>query len=129
MADTLPALWAAKLLERGDDRQWLELFEENTGTDSAPVWEPIDLSGHTFLCQIKASTEDAQPMATVDVDFTTDGTDGSLTLTISHDEADNLVPGVVYIDLQITRTSDGWRQTYLQGKWKVKADVSRAVAP
>lgn len=127
---TIPAVWAVKILERGDDRSWLEFFEKNTGTEDEPVWvAKDDLADYEFLCQIRATPDDATVMATVDVELTTDGTDGYLTLTVPHDEAENLVPGKVYIDLQLTRTADGWRQTYLAGKWTVKADTSRAVAP
>jgi hypothetical protein len=64
-------------------------------------------------------------MATVAVAFTTDGTDGLVTCSLPHVEATKLVPGTVYADLQLTRTSDGFRQTYLSGKWKVLPDVSR----
>lgn len=122
---TIPAAWAAKTLYRGDDRQWVELFEENTGTELAPVWTAKDLSAYTFLCQIRATPDDADVMATVDVEFTTDGTDGSLTLTLAHTASATLVPGKVWIDLQLTNGA-GFRQTYLAGKWTVKADVSRA---
>jgi len=124
--DTIPAAWPAKTLERGDDRSWTEFFEENTGTDLAPVWVPKDLSGYTFLCQIRATPDSTDVMATVTVALTTDGTDGYLTLTLPHAQAENLVPGKVCIDLELTRVSDGWRQTYLSGKWKVNPDTSRA---
>lgn len=127
MTDQLPVAWPKKTLERGDDRSWAEYVETNTGTEDSPVWEPKDLSGFEFLCQIRALPESTDVMATVTVDLTTDGTDGYLTLTLPHEEAENLVPGTVYIDLELTRTADGWRQTYLSGKWKVMPDTSRAV--
>jgi hypothetical protein len=125
---TIPAAWPKKTLERGDDRSWTEFFEKNTGTEDAPVWVPKDdLADYDFLCQIRALPDSTVVMATVTVELTTDGTDGYLTLTIPHGEAENLVPGTVYIDLELTRTADGWRQTYLSGKWKVEPDTSRAV--
>lgn len=124
MTQPLPASWV-KTVIRGDDRQWTEFFEENTGTVDAPVWEPKDLSGYTFLSQIRADPDSTDLMATITVTHLTDGTDGMLLCTLPHMEADNLVPGKVYADLQLTRTSDGFRQTYLSGKWTVKPDVSR----
>lgn len=124
-AEPLPASWV-KTLYRGDTREWTELIEENTGTTLAPVWTAKDLSGYTMRAQIRATQDDATVMATITCAFTTDGVDGMLSLTLPASEAVKLVPGKVWADLELTRTSDGFVHTYLAGKWTVRADVSRA---
>lgn len=127
MTSPLPGT-STEVVYRGDTRVWEDLFEENTGTEDSPVWEPLDLSDYTFRCQLRATTESTGVMATIDVELVTDGTDGMVRRTLSHEQAVNLVPGVVYFDFELT-DGDGNVHTYLAGKWKVKADVSRAVSP
>jgi hypothetical protein len=114
----------AETLYRGDTRTWTDVLEENTGTDAAPIWTPLDVTGWIFLSQIRADTESTTVMATVAVAIT-DAAAGTITRTLSATEAAKLVPGKVYFDLQATHP-DGSVRTYLAGKWTVKGDVSRA---
>jgi hypothetical protein len=117
-------------LLRGDSRTWTDTFEENTGTTTAPVWAPLDLSGWTFVCEIRADLDRGTLLATLDVDDT-DAATGVLVRKLSSTQAD-LLPGqefgapkpTVYMDLQGTRTSDGFRQTWKRWKVTVEGDVS-----
>lgn len=113
-------------LYRGDTRIWVDLIEENTGTDIAPVWTPKNLTGYTFRSQLRSDPDAATVLATITVEFVTDGTDGLLRSTLTAAEAAKLTPGRVAYDLEATRTSDGYVHTYLAGRWKVLADVSRS---
>lgn len=131
MADpALPAIIKTKSLIRGDTRSWPEVFEQNTGTDSAPVWEPLDVSGYTFLMEIREDLNRGTLIATWDID-TTDAATGTIVVTLPSDQAD-LLPGqsspntkpVVYCDLQGTRTSDGFRRTFKRWQFKVEGDSS-----
>lgn len=125
MTDPLPAT-STEVLYRGDTRVWQDTIEENTGTADAPVWTAKDVSGYTFRCQIRATQDDTDVMATIAVDFVTDGTDGKITRTLTATEARKLIPGTVWFDLELTSATDAEDvHTYLAGKWKVKADVSR----
>lgn len=129
MADALPKVEPEKLI-RGDSRTWTDTFEENTGTTAAPVWTPIDMSGWTWLCQIRPDLNRGTVIATVTVD-TTNAATGIIVRKLTADQAD-LLPGqddpatkpVVYMDLQGTRTSDGFRQTWKRWKVTVEGDTS-----
>lgn len=124
-AEPLPADVKLTLVQ-GDSRTWTDVIETNTGTDAAPVWEPYDLTGHTFLAQIRAERlRTADLYATIDV-TATDAVNGEIQLDLSAEEADNLVPGSAFWDLQITRSSDGFVRTHLAGKVKILGDASNA---
>lgn len=119
-------------LKRGDTRVWTDTIERNTGTDAAPVWVPYDLTGHTFLAQIRAGKDVGGALvpdrtgalkATMAV-TSTDPSTGVVTFTLTSAEADNLDVSVCFWDFQITRTSDSFRRTHLSGKVKVLGDVS-----
>lgn len=128
MTDPLPASAPLKLY-RGDTRIWTVLIETNTGTDSAPVWVPYDLTNHTVLAQIRSDKNRTAPVvAAVATAVDGDPTTGLVTLTLTSVEADKLGSDstTLWWDLQTTRTSDSFRRTWLAGKVVVKGDVSNA---
>ena len=129
MAEPLPGKRDITLY-RGDTRVWTDLLERNVGTELVPVWEPLDLTDHTFLAQIRDGLEPPTTvLATMLVEAT--GTPGEIRRTLSATQTANL-PGptedlpALFWDLQVTRTSDGFVRTWLAGKVKVRGDVSRA---
>lgn len=131
MADpALPAIIKTKSLIRGDTRTWPEVFEQNTGTDLAPVWVPLDVSGYVFLMEVREDLNRGTLIATWDIDMAAAAT-GTIVVTLPSDQAD-LLPGqtspgvkpVVYCDLQGTRTSDGFRRTFKRWQFKVEGDSS-----
>lgn len=132
MSEPLPADVPLKL-KRGDTRVWTDTIEKNTGTDDVPVWVPYDLTGHTFLAQIRAGVADATGKvgpdrsgalkATLAV-TSADPTTGVVTFTLTATEADGLDVNPCFWDFQITRTSDSFRRTHLSGKVTVLGDVS-----
>ncbi len=63
-------------------------------------------------------------MATLDVEIL-DAANGRIRRTLPATEAKKLSVGTGYWDLQVTRP-DGFTRTYMSGKVKVIADVSRA---
>jgi len=122
---TLPGVLALTLI-RGDSYTWEESIEVNTGTDAAPVWQVKDVSGYTWRAQIRSDPDAADVMATIVVDYLTDGTDGVLRLKLTATESRKLVPGNVTFDLEATSKTDPEDvHTYLSGKWKIKADTTR----
>ena len=132
MADdpALPKWDTSKGLIRGDSRSWIEFFEQNTGTDTAPVWTPWDVSGFTFLMQVRADLDRGTLLCTFDIDMS-DAANGNVGVSLASAEADAL-PGqsspatkqTVYGDLQGTRTSDGFRKTFKRWKFRVEGDSS-----
>lgn len=128
MNDPLPAS-VALALYRGDTRVWTALIEDNTGTDAAPVWVPHDLTGHTVLSEIRSDKNRTAPVvATIATVVAADPTTGVVTLTLTSTEADKLGNDktTLWWDLQTTRTSDGFRRTWLAGRVTVLGDVSNA---
>lgn len=119
MADEpLPAPYPIKLY-RGDTRVWQDAF---TDTDTGV---PLDLTGHTFLAQIRPTPDSVDVLATMTVDTTRIG-EGIITRTLSADDSALLEIGSAYWDLEVTRTSDGFVRTYLAGRVRIRGDVSRA---
>lgn len=120
-----------KVLKRGDSRAWVEQFRENTGTASAPVAGPaIDMSGWTWLMEVRSDLNRGTLLATWDVD-SSDAANGNIAVSLPSTEADGLPgedpPGTqqtVYCDLQGTRTSDSFRKTWKSWWFKVSGDSS-----
>lgn len=125
MAEPLPA--SAKLtLYRGDTRIWTDVIEENTGTRAVPVWTPKDLTGYTFVAEIRTDRNRTDPVvATIAVDVV-DAVNGVIKRTLTAAEADKLGDdgSKLFWDLQVTRTSDSFRRTYMAGVVVVKGDAS-----
>lgn len=91
--------------------------------------DPIDVSGGTFDCEIRTERNDEDPVdsatlvATVACTFTTDGTDGMVTLTLTSAEAENMRPyRRLFWDLEYTES--GRVITMWQGIISVSRDVS-----
>ncbi len=131
MADSPLPKWEKESVIRGDTRVWNEQINENTAAEGeTPVYEPMNLTGWTWLCQIRADLNRGTVIANLDIDDT-DAADGKLIRTLPSDQAD-LLPGqtepdqkpLVYMDLQGTRTSDGFRQTFKRWKVTVEGDSS-----
>jgi hypothetical protein len=111
-------------LYRGDTRVWSDTIERNTGTDAVPVWVPYDLTGHTFLAQVRATKDRTSALKATIACVAADPTTGVVVFTLTALEADGLDVNPCYWDFQITRTADGFRRTHLAGKVKVLGDVS-----
>ena len=123
MAEPLPASVPLTLVQ-GDSRTWTDVIERNTGTDDDPEWVPFDLTGHEPLAMIRATRDrDSTLYSTIEVEVT-DAEAGELELRLTAEEADSLVIGRAFWDLQLTRTSDGFVRTHLAGKVKVLGDVA-----
>lgn len=128
MAEPLPAR-SDITLYRGDTRVWTDTLERNTGTATEPVWQPINLTGHTAIAQIR---DGRTPTSAVVATMTTTIPDAmggkvrrELTATASAAIPDPTEGVSYWWDLQITRTVDGFVRTYLYGRVKVDGDVSR----
>lgn len=98
-----------------------------TLTDNAG--DAIDVSGGSFDCQIRTEKNDTVVVdsqtlvATVAVSFTTDGTDGMVTLTLTSAEAEKMRPyRRLYWDLEFEES--GRVITLWKGQISVDRDVS-----
>lgn len=124
MAEPLPAR-VPLTLYRGDTRVWTITVEANTGTDTAPAWEPYDLTGHVLLAQVRAGRDRTDPVtATITAEPLEDT--GQVRLTLTAEEADELGDDgtKLWWDFQTTRTDDGFRRTWLAGPVTVRGDAS-----
>jgi hypothetical protein len=119
--DPLPAD-SPLTLYRGDTRIWEDTFRHKV-VPPATGGDPMDLTGYTFLAQVRATQESTAVMATIDVALV-DAPGGVIRRTLTAVQARLLVPGNAFWDLQLT-APDGAVRTYLAGKVKVKPDVSR----
>lgn len=125
---TLPGkydLTGLRAIYRGDTRTWPVTFQHNDGTEDEPELVPIDLSGCTFRAQIRATKDDPDVMAVIEVDDA-DAATGVLVLTLTAEEAEQLEGTSAYWDLEVTTTATDVVHTYLAGKVKIVGDVSRA---
>lgn len=115
MAEPLPA--TSKLtLYRGDTRVWTDVFTDGT--------EPYDLTGHTFVAEIRADRNRGSVVATIDC-VVTDAAGGVVQRTLTSTEADKLGDDGtrLYWDLQST-DADGVVRTWLAGPVIVKGDAT-----
>lgn len=108
-------------LYRGDTRVWMVTFTADDGS-------ALDLSGQTWVAQIRSDLARTDPVvATVTVDDT-DSATGGLTLTLPAGEAANLGPlddaGKATLHWDLQSDDAGVVQTWLAGKVKVTGDVS-----
>lgn len=107
----------------GDTRTWRTTVYEDDGTT------PMDLTGKTWLAQVRANDgASSTVMATFTVD-STDAATGVLVLTLPAAEAANLVKeseGEKKPAWDLQGTEAGEVRTYLRGKVTVRGDVSRA---
>jgi hypothetical protein len=111
-------------LVQGDDALFTDVIEQNVGTEEAPVWEPYDLTGHTFLAQVRATRSRSSALyATFEV-TATDAPNGEVEFVMTSEEAAGLIPKRGWWDFQITRTADSWTRTHLAGKVTIIPDVS-----
>jgi hypothetical protein len=108
-------------IPRGDTVAFQVTITEDDGTTAK------DVSGYTWLAQVRETKDAASALATFDVD-TTDAATGVLVLDLDAGdwpaEATPEPTDPWYWDLQGTNGSTV--RTYLAGKFKVKGDVSRA---
>jgi len=91
---------------------------------------PVDLSDYTFLAQVKADRNDANPLKTFSVDDG-DAETGQIVLTMSGTDTAALVVGDIESftgvwDFQTT-DGDGIVRTWFGGAITVSLDVSRPV--
>jgi len=110
-------------LYRGDTRIWEDTFR-SVPVAPATVGDPIDLTGFTFLAQIRETADSAEVMAVIDVQVI-DAAGGVIRRTLTDDEARNLTGDTAYWDLEVTDPT-GFVRTYMAGKIKILGDVSRA---
>ena len=123
MAEPLPAK-VNLTLYRGDTRVWTDIFTETV----ADAVVPKDLTGYTFLSQIRDDKNRGEIVATIAVEAD-DPAAGTIVRTLTAEEADKLPgeePGqaapVLYWDLQSTK--DGMVRTWMAGSVKVKGDAT-----
>lgn len=112
----------AEVLIRGDSRTWTDTF---TNSDTGAL---LDMSGWTWLCQIRSDLNHGEVLAVLTVDAAA-AASGVIVRKLVAAQA-NLLPGQgdvkpkVYMDLQGTRNSDGFRQTWKRWRVTVEGDVS-----
>jgi hypothetical protein len=116
-------------LYRGDTRIWEDTFR-TAPVAPATEGDPIDLTGYSFLCQIRATSESTKVMATIAVTIL-EAAAGRIRRTLTAAESKKLVVGTDGVgtgvwDLQAT-DPDGFVRTYMVGKVKILGDTSRDV--
>jgi len=81
-----------------------------------------DLTGYTAQAQIRTATADQQPV--VSAEITTSIAGNIVTLSLTHDQTQQLTGAVYYWDLQLTSAA-GDITTILAGKVKVTYEITR----
>lgn len=99
----------------------IDIYQGDTFTLSLDF--DINLTGHTWLCQIRKSPATAYVVQAVTV-TTVDAVNGLIRLSIPAVDTAALNPGVYHYDLQSTDGS-GAPRTWIKGKAVVEAEVSR----
>jgi hypothetical protein len=115
MAEELLPARLDLIIYRGDD--FLKSLQFTDDED-----EPINITGWTFLSQIRKTANDDELLAALTVTVT-DAATGKLDLTLAASITKSLVTGV----WDLEAVADGDTRTYLAGDAIVTSDVSRAV--
>lgn len=93
--------------------------------DSA--YQPVDLVGATARMQVRSSSNNAGLLleaTSEDGEIIVDGTDGTLTVQISHEKTRLLIPSVAVYDLEIYM-ADGTVWKVLKGRCRIQGEVTR----
>jgi len=114
-AEPLPAKVNLKLY-RGDTRIWEDRFTTGNG-------QPLDLTGHDFIAQIRPTADAVTVMCTIAVDVT-DAPGGVIRRTLTAAEAKKLTGDSAVWDLEST-SPDGFVRTYMSGRVAILQDVAR----
>lgn len=119
--------WSARIVvdDGGDHNR--DGIVEDPGNPAA-----LDVSGYSFLCQIRASKKSETVLATVDVN-TDDAVDGVLVLSLTPEQTRDLNPPATgkdsitsYVwDFQGTPPSVDEPLTWWEGRVTIELDVSR----
>lgn len=99
----------------------IDIYQGDTFTLSLDF--DIDLTGHTWLCQIRKSHDATAVVQAVTV-TTVDAVNGLIRLSIANTDTATLAPGSYLWDLQSTDAS-GVVRTWVRGTALVTAEVSR----
>jgi hypothetical protein len=107
---------------RGDTLSVPLSFERNVGTRDDPELEPRDMSGHTFLAQVRRKPNSTAVEAT----FTVEEVDLSVgkAIIVLAPEQTAVLPKAGVWDIQST-APDGVVRTWVAGSIKPDPDVSR----
>lgn len=93
--------------------------------DSA--YQPVNLVGATARMQVRSSSNNAGLLleaTSEDGEIIVDGTDGTLTVQISHEKTRLLIPSVAVYDLEIYM-ADGTVWKVLKGRCRIQGEVTR----
>ncbi len=106
-------------LYRGDSREYNITFTDGNG-------DAIDISEWKVYFTVKKSYFDSDSQAIIKKDVTVhdDPMNGKTKITLLPVDTDNLTPARYYYDIQIKRGEENIL-TVLQGKIRIKADVTR----
>lgn len=114
-------------LYQGDTYVITGRVRRNVGTETEPIYEPVDLTGHEGMAQVRRRATSSNIVATWEVEFT-DPVAGEFRLTLPASESKNVTKDAVW-DFQTSYVSevDGEPTvlTWLAGTVTVINDVSR----
>jgi hypothetical protein len=93
-----------------------------TVTSTTDGVTPVDITGRTYACKIRASADASTVLATATCQVTT-AAGGEVTVSIPATTTDDLTPGVAVADLE--ETNGGTVTTLVRWRVEIVQDVTR----
>lgn len=121
-----PAQYDLDGLYQGDTYVITGRLLRNVGTEAAPVYQPIDLTGYTGLAQVRLKPNAPSVLASFVVEFP-NPVAGEYRLTLSAEESSKIFKAAVW-DFQTSHDEDPVIvETWMRGAVPVDNDVSRGI--
>ena len=107
-------------LHRGDTDKYLLTFQDKPGN-------PVDITGTTiwFTIKVNCTFDDINASLQKKITTHTDALNGKSEIDLTHDDTNNLSPGIYYYDIQLVDGDEV--TTVLYGNIRILPDVTRDI--
>ena len=86
---------------------------------------PMDLTGYSARAQIRPKKDSTTLTASFVCAINSPPTDGAITVTLSNAVSADITAGTYYYDLEVYTPNDSYVQRLIEGKAKIRQEVTR----
>lgn len=93
-------------IKKGDTKRYKFTFTQNTGTEEAPIWTPVDIATWMIFFTLKTNADDTDAVAAAQVKYTAgddaldDPVNGTMYVVLPSDVSNTITPGKYHYDFQ-----------------------------
>jgi len=89
------------------------------------VGDPLDLTGYSARAQLRPKKDSTILSASFTCEIGSPPTDGQITMTLANAISTAMTAGTYYYDLEVYTAGDGYVKRLIEGKARVKQEVTR----